>query len=182
MRSDKCRSGFTLLAVVALASAAFLGIACGDDDGDGGATPTAQATRTQPASTPTEAADETPTAGATEPADGEGATIQIAEDPELGQILVDADGFTLYTFGNDTAGSGTSACVDGCAQAWPPLTVDGEPAAGEGVTGELDTIERNDGTTQVTYDGFPLYRYAGDAAPGDTNGHNVGQIWFVAKP
>jgi predicted lipoprotein with Yx(FWY)xxD motif len=107
--------------------------------------------------------------------------VSTTEDATLGAILVDARGFTLYTFANDTPGSGASACSGACATNWPPLTA-GEPTAGDGVTGELATIERDDGTTQVTYDGAPLYFFAGDNAPGDTNGHEVGNIWFAATP
>jgi predicted lipoprotein with Yx(FWY)xxD motif len=176
-------------AIAALALTAFVAAACGDDDddGDGG---TATAVRTQAAASPTSraatsaAGSPTAVSGDATPgaADGAGATIATAEDATLGTILVDADGFTLYTFSNDTAGSGASACSGGCATNWPPLTADGEPSAASGINGELATIDRADGTTQVTYNGMPLYRFANDAAPGDTNGHEVGGVWFVAMP
>jgi len=89
---------------------------------------------------------------------------------------------SLYVFKNDTAGSGTSACNNGCALNWPPLTVPASatPTAGAGVDG-LGTITRDDGTTQVTYDGLPLYRYAADRAPGDENGKSVPN-WALAVP
>jgi predicted lipoprotein with Yx(FWY)xxD motif len=163
---------------------AAFGAACGDDDDDGddngGTTPAAQT----PATSATEPADEPtePAAEETQPAAGGGETLSTAEDPDLGTFLVGPDGLTLYTFTNDTAGSGESTCYDNCAAAWPPLTSDGEPTAGDGIEGELGTIERTDGTTQVTYNGMPLYYFASDAAPGDTNGHEVGGVWFVAEP
>ena len=70
-----------------------------------------------------------------------------------------------------------------CATNWPPATVDGtSPRAAEGVTAELGTLERDDGSLQLTLDGWPLYRYAGDAAAGDTTGEGVGGVWFVARP
>lgn len=178
-----------VLAIAVMATGAVFSAACGgddDSDSDGGTTVTART----PAGSATEAGDATEPAGeatepageSTAPASGGGDTIGTAENTELGTILVDAEGMTLYTFTNDTANSGESACVDACAQAWPPLTVEGEPTAGDGIDGELATIERTDGTTQVTYKGLPLYFFASDATPGDTNGHEVGGIWFVAQP
>jgi predicted lipoprotein with Yx(FWY)xxD motif len=97
-------------------------------------------------------------------------------------LVVDgASGLTLYQFASDTAGSGKSACTAGCATTWPPMTVASgtTPSAGAGVSGTLGTITRDDGTTQVTYNGRPLYHYSGDSAPGDTNGNYPG--WSAAK-
>jgi predicted lipoprotein with Yx(FWY)xxD motif len=78
--------------------------------------------------------------------------------------------------------AGVSNCTEDCAEAWPPFTVatDVDLTAGTGVTGELSTIEREDGAMQVTYNGAPLYFWQDDAAPGDTNGQGVGDVWFVA--
>jgi predicted lipoprotein with Yx(FWY)xxD motif len=97
-------------------------------------------------------------------------------------ILVDGSaGMTLYEFASDTANSGKSACTAGCATTWPPLTVASgtSPSAGAGAGGKLGAITRDDGTTQVTYNGLPLYHYSGDSAPGDTNGNYPG--WSPAK-
>lgn len=185
-------SWLACIAIAAIVLAGVFAAACGgDDDGDdengtGDITPIAQSSPTEGAEEPTEEADGTPTPTPTEDGEpspgGESATVRVAQDPELGAILVDSRGFTLYTFGNDTPGSGTSICVDGCAQAWPPLSADGEPTGGDGVDGDLATIQREDGTVQVTYNGAPLYRYVSDTAPGQTNGHMQGNIWFVATP
>lgn len=90
---------------------------------------------------------------------------------------------TVYTFSNDKANSGTSACTGGCLTKWPALTVSAgtKPTAGSGVTGMLGTFTRTDnGTLQVTYNGLPLYFYSGDKAPGDTNGNYPG--WNPVKP
>jgi len=76
-------------------------------------------------------------------------------------VLTNAQGYTLYWFAPDTPTR--SACDGTCAVYWPPLT--GRPVAGAGVTGRLGTIRRSDGTTQVAYDGHPLYTYVGDSAP-----------------
>jgi predicted lipoprotein with Yx(FWY)xxD motif len=88
----------------------------------------------------------------------------------------------LYTFDNDSPDQ--SACTGNCANTWPPLVVDASqtPNGGPGVDGELDVIERGDGSMQATYDGAPLYYYAGDGAPDDTNGDGVGGVWHLARP
>lgn len=98
---------------------------------------------------------------------------------DLGEILVGPDGRTLYMFDPDAQGEST--CYDECATSWPPLTLDdGEPTAGDGVDATLlGTTERTDGTTQVTYDGWPLYYWAQDAAPGDATGQAVNEVWWV---
>jgi len=84
-------------------------------------------------------------------------------------VLANDQGFTLYWFAPDTPAR--SACVGACAGYWPPLT--GTPSAGPGVTGNLGTIKRPDGNTQVTYNGHPLYTYVGDTAPGQAFGNNL---------
>lgn len=114
---------------------------------------------------------------------GSKSKMTVAQHPELGAILVDGDGFTLYLFTQDE--SNVSNCTGGCAQTWPPL----QPSlvqlelAGEGVTRDLvGTITREGGIRQVTYNGRPLYNFSGDRSPGDTNGQNVGGVWFVVSP
>jgi predicted lipoprotein with Yx(FWY)xxD motif len=110
------------------------------------------------------------------------AVVGVAESADVGEHLVDAEGRTLYIFLNDSPG--TSACSDDCAASWPPASVDEgqDPAGGDGVTGEISTLERDDGTLQLTIEGWPLYLYAADTAPGDTTGEGVGGVWFVARP
>jgi predicted lipoprotein with Yx(FWY)xxD motif len=98
-------------------------------------------------------------------------------------LVAGSNGMTVYTFTNDTAGSGKSACSGGCLTKWPALTVAAGAAAtaGSGVSGALGTITRtDDGTLQVTYNGLPLYFYAGDKAAGDTNGSYPN--WNLVKP
>jgi predicted lipoprotein with Yx(FWY)xxD motif len=109
-----------------------------------------------------------------------GATVAV-EDSELGQIVVDAEGRTLYVFLVD---EGTeSTCYDDCEASWPPLTVEGDPVAGEGVDGFLlGTTERTDAATQVTLDGHPLYYFAADETPDDMNGQGVSEVWYVVSP
>ena len=91
-------------------------------------------------------------------------------------VLTNAQGFTLYWFAPDTPARST--CYGTCAGYWPPVT--GTPSAGPGVTGRLGMINRSDGTTQITYNGHPLYTYVGDTAPGQAfgNGLNLnGGLW-----
>ena len=110
-------------------------------------------------------------------AQDEDMTVDTADDPELGTILTDAEGMTLYLFEEDE--EGVSNCYDECAENWPPLTADEAPMAPEGVPGEFDLIERDDGEMQVAYDGMALYYFIGDEAAGDTTGEGVGDVWFV---
>ena len=77
---------------------------------------------------------------------------------------------------------GVPTCSGGCASAWPPLVTVGDPIAVEGVDGDLlGTIDREDGSVQVAYNGWPLYRYGGDQKPGDTKGQGVGGVWFAVS-
>ena len=109
---------------------------------------------------------------------GAAATVATADVGTLGTVLVDGTGRTLYLFENDTGT--TSTCTGGCAGTWPALVTGGAPAAGAGATaGMLGTTTRDDGTTQVTYDGHPLYLYSGDSASGDANGEGIGDVWYA---
>ena len=106
------------------------------------------------------------------------AVVTTSEHPELGTILVDTSGRTMYLFTVDERN--VSNCFTGCARAWPPLLTVGDPIAGEGISaGRLGSIAREDGGTQVTYNGWPLYYFAPDVKPGDAKGQNSGEIWFV---
>ena len=101
----------------------------------------------------------------------------------LGTYLIASNGMTLYKYANDK--SGTSTCSGACATAWPPYTIGNVSALANiqaGVKGQVGTIVRADGNTQVTYNGLPLYFYKGDAASGDTTGQGVGGVWSVVKP
>lgn len=95
-----------------------------------------------------------------------------------GGFLVDAEGRALYLFTNDSPG--ISTCEDNCLVNWPPLLYEGELSAGSGINADLlDTIERDDSTTQVTYNGWPLYYYIGDSEAGATAGQGVGDVWYL---
>jgi predicted lipoprotein with Yx(FWY)xxD motif len=109
-----------------------------------------------------------------------GASVALASS-QLGKILVDGAGRTLYLFQADKGMAST--CNGACAGAWPPLTTAGKPIAGSGVSAsKLGTTKRSDGTTEVTYNGHPLYTYFGDSAPGQTTGQGstaFGAEWNV---
>ena len=116
-----------------------------------------------------------------EPA-GEATPVSLGEASGVGKVLVDSEGMTLYYFEKDQKGSGKSKCEGECAEAWPPLTTEGEPEAMQGVkTAMLGTIEREDGSTQVTYAGWPLYTFVEDKMPGEDNGTDskaFGASWY----
>ncbi|NLU70741.1 hypothetical protein [Streptomyces sp. HNM0574] len=109
------------------------------------------------------------------------AEVSLREAGELGKVLTDGEGHTLYLFEADT--SAKSTCDGDCAEAWPPLTTSGKPEAGDGVKADLlSTSTREDGKKQVVYDGHPLYYFQGDGKAGDTNGQDLDQFgaeWYV---
>ena len=138
------------------------------------------ATDTASVATDTATVDETATVSV--PVTGD-ATVNVSESADFGSILVDGEGMSLYLFTNDTQDSGTSTCTGECLVEWPALTAEGDPVAGEGVDATLlGTITRDDGSTQVTYNGWPLYYFHEDAAAGDTNGQGLGGVWFLVSP
>lgn len=111
------------------------------------------------------------------------AVVSLGNVSDLGMVLVDSSGMTLYDFHKDKGT--TSACYGPCAQGWPPLITEGEPQAGNGASaGKLGTTERKDGTLQVTYAGHPLYAFAGDKKPGEANGNDIsafGGEWYALQ-
>lgn len=98
--------------------------------------------------------------------DGSGPTLQVRSHAEHGDVLVGADEQTVYAFDRDTRGTAASSCHDGCAETWPLLTVDGEPTTAAEVTADVTTFDREGGGVQIAADGWPLYHFAGDDAPG----------------
>jgi predicted lipoprotein with Yx(FWY)xxD motif len=92
--------------------------------------------------------------------------------------LTNPAGMTLYVFDKDVAGSGKSICNGDCAVKWPPLTA----AAGAKASGDYGVIARDDGASQWSYKGKPLYLWFKDKNPGDMTGDGVNNVWYVAKP
>jgi len=141
--------------------------ACGGDNEDSATTTVAAETTAAPV--------ETTAPPTTDIVSGE--VVDVAGS-DLGEVLVDGDGMTLYLFEPDAQGAST--CYDACESNWPPLV--GAVSAGDGVDGSLlGTVGRDDGSEQVTYDGWPLYYFAGDAAAGDVNGQGLNDVWYVVS-
>lgn len=122
--------------------------------------------------------------GTTASAPGGVGVVKAAKVGDLGTIVVDSEGLTLYDFHKDKGGR--SSCYGACAAAWPPLLTEGEPKAEAGaMASQLGTTKRNDGTVQVTYAGWPLYTYVGDKGPGEANGNDFSQFgaqWYALLP
>jgi predicted lipoprotein with Yx(FWY)xxD motif len=145
-----------------LAAAALVLSACGSSGSStaSGSTPAAAAGSNSPASA----------------AAASGTAVQAATVGGT-KVLTNAKGYVLYWFAPDT--STTSKCTGSCATYWPPVA--GPATAGSGVTGTLGTITRSDGSKEVSYDGHPLYTYAGDTAPGQAKGNGLnasGGLWY----
>ena len=111
------------------------------------------------------------------------ATVSVRKTG-LGKVLVDSSGRTLYLFKLDTGTQ--SQCTGACAANWPPLPATGKPVAGTGAKASLiGSTTRADGTSQVTYNGHPVYMFLGDQKAGQTNGEGVnafGASWFAVSP
>jgi predicted lipoprotein with Yx(FWY)xxD motif len=106
-------------------------------------------------------------------------TVDIAYKPTIGFYLTNGTGYTLYIFTHDTPGNGTSTCTGACLQIWPAFYSSAlKLAPGLNAT-SFTVITRPDGAKQLAYNGWPLYYYAPDKAPGDTNGQGFKNIWFA---
>ncbi|MDE1870822.1 MAG: hypothetical protein KGI06_01115 [Candidatus Micrarchaeota archaeon] len=108
-------------------------------------------------------------------------SVRIMSSASAGNYLANGSGFTLYYYKRDTQGSGTSACTGGCTSAWhpfytSPLTL--QPGLG---ASNFSTITRSDGTKQLAYDGWPLYHFTGDTAPGELNGEGYSGVWYAVQ-
>ena len=106
--------------------------------------------------------------------------IQLASNAQFGNIITDSNGRSLYFFSND-AGD-TSTCYGACATAWPAFYSKDLTLSSGLKSSDFATINRNDGTKQTTFKGWPLYYFSKDSKAGDVNGDPVAKIWFVAKP
>lgn len=169
----------TFLAIAALAMAALLAVAgcgggndngySGSESGEGGGSTSGRAYG---------GGGETSKSSET----GAAAAVSLGSAAGAGKVLVDSNGMTLYYFEKDKKGNGKSTCYGACAEAWPPATTSGEAkATGGAAASMLGTLERSDGTTQVTYAGWPLYTFVGDKKPGEDNGtdsHAFGASWY----
>ncbi len=161
------------LLLLTFAIAGLVAAGCGSDAGSG------KSGAGEGAASQTSATPETETTGADRQAETKGTTVKLA-DSQFGNIVFDGDGQAIYLF--DKEKSDKSECYDKCAEEWPPVLTDGEPQADNGTDQDLlGTIKRDDGKSQVTYNGHPLYYYAHED-PGQVLCHNVtgfGGLWLV---
>jgi len=178
------RSTVGLLVMAALLAAS----GCGGDESSGSAgQPSRHVTPSGDANRAAKDQAERDRAMATDDEDAattrrKGTTVRIRNSP-FGKMLFNSRRQAIYIFQND--GKGKTVCYGECAEAWPPVLTRGKPVAGKGVEADLlGTIERRDGTLQVTYADQPLYYYANEG-PGEVLCHNVnlnGGLWWVVGP
>ncbi len=160
---------FTVAGAVGAVSLTLLAAACGSSSSTSAS---GLSTSVPATSAPAESA----------PASAAAVVMLKTDRTSLGTVLTDAQGFTVYWFAKDTAT--TSACSGACAAAWPPVLGLPQAASGVKLTGKLGEIRRSGGAMQATYEGHPLYLYAGDTQPGQVNGNAVdgfGALWYAIK-
>ena len=107
--------------------------------------------------------------------------LKVIRTSAAGTVLASRRGLTLYYYSEDKPGSGKSVCTGSCASAWPPLAAPVKAPAGVRLPGPLGVITRPGGLRQVTINGYPIYLYAGDKAPGQAAGNGIGGAWHVIK-
>jgi predicted lipoprotein with Yx(FWY)xxD motif len=162
-----------LVIVGGLVAAAVTLAACGSGAGDPYASASSPAATPAPTAAPVYASPQ-----------ATGITIKAASS-KLGEILVGPSGRTIYLFLADS-GSTSNCNTAGCVQNWPPVLTKGAPQAGSGVSASLlGTTTRQDGTTEVTYAGHPLYYFIADRQAGQVSGQGIdafGAPWYVVSP
>jgi predicted lipoprotein with Yx(FWY)xxD motif len=165
-----------LVLVGGLAAAAIFAAACGGTSAGGGL-------YGSPASAPS-ASPAAPPVTQPSPTVATGTTVGVGST-RLGEVLVDGSGRTLYLFVADK-GTQSTCNSSACVQYWPPVLTTGAPQAGAGINGTLlGTTARQDGTTEITYAGHPLYYFISDKKAGDVSGQGVnafGGPWYVVSP
>lgn len=127
-------------------------------------------------------AEDEPATSSDTPSAGEFA-LSTADVDDLGTVVVDGSGRTVYVFDKDTADPPKSNCEGDCAAMWPPVEAGSGTPELDGVDASLvGTVERSDGSQQLTLNGWPLYLFAKDTQAGDAKGQAVGDVWWVVGP
>ncbi|MDJ0768124.1 MAG: hypothetical protein QNJ12_04990 [Ilumatobacter sp.] len=166
-----------VVTLAGLTAAAVALSACGDDPAPISA-PVEAAETTTTVAAPAPAATAAPVEPAAPAAEAPRDAVVKISQTELGDVLADADGQTLYAFTNDV--DAVSTCYGTCAEAWPPIIVDPDFIVSPGLdSGIFATTVREDGNHQLVAGKFPLYLFAADAKPGDITGHGSGDVWFA---
>lgn len=164
--------------ILAAAGVAAISLAagCGSSSQKSSSSPTTTAP-------PSSSAPAYPTAPSTTTPAPTGGTALKFGTPKFPTAMTDSTGKAIYLFEADKSSSST--CEGACATAWPPVPAAGTPSITGGDMAKLGTTTRADGTKQLTYNGHPLYYFAGDAKPGDTNGQGskaFGAEWYLLGP
>jgi predicted lipoprotein with Yx(FWY)xxD motif len=167
---------FALLALLAVVVAG-----CGSGGSSSTSTSESESSAKESASSESSAGSENKSASS-ESSGGPAAVMSLGHT-NVGMVLVDSNGMTVYDFHKDKGT--TSSCYGACEQAWPPVTTEGEPTVGNGASAsKLGTTKRKDGTMQVTYAGHPLYTFVEDKKPGEAHGNDTsafGAQWYALK-
>ncbi|MEU5432571.1 SCO0930 family lipoprotein [Streptomyces sp. NPDC020719] len=170
------------LAVTAAAVLALTATACGQDKGSA-------APKGQPVGNAAQAGSDTGYGygdsgygSADKTAAKSAGQLAVWDSKELGKVVTDSAGFTLYRFDKDTASPPKSNCDGDCAKAWPAVPAGSVTAAPGTESGLIGQVTRSDGTKQLTIAGWPMYRYTKDTKPGDANGQGVGGTWYASAP
>ena len=172
------RKIFTTVGAIGLSLAAA---ACGSSSSTSASSTSTSAPAAQTSAPAAQTSTPAAAASAAAPSAAPAAVLKM-DQTSLGSVLTNAQGFTVYWFAKDTATN--SACAGACAAAWPPVIGMPQAASGFKLTGKLGEIMRADGSMQATYDGHPLYLFAGDSKPGQVNGNAVngfGALWYAIK-
>ena len=172
------RKIFTIVGAIGLSLAAA---ACGSSSSTSASSTSTSAPATQASAPAVQASAPAAAASSAAPSAAPAAMLKI-DQTSLGSVLTNAQGLTVYWFAKDTATN--SACSGACAAAWPPVIGMPQAASGFKLTGKLGEIKRADGSMQATYDGHPLYLFAGDSKPGQVNGNAIdgfGALWYAIK-
>ncbi|QDY80256.1 SCO0930 family lipoprotein [Streptomyces qinzhouensis] len=158
--------------------------ACGQEDKGGGSTDGGQPVGAAKPARPDGGYGDYGSGGGTErgTAAKPAGRLAVRDIPELGKVLTDSAGFTLYRFDRDTASPPRSRCEGDCAKAWPVVAAEGATAPSGAGPGLLGSVARADGGSQLTVAGWPVYRYAEDTRAGEAKGQGVGGTWFAAAP
>lgn len=159
-----------------------------DSGGNSGATTTTTTSTASP-DTAAPGTSASSTTAATTGHGGSSSTTQVAAgvivvktdtDSQLGEVLVDGKGVTLYVYNKD--GHDSSTCTGACAKSWIPLTGTSIQAGGGLSEADFTLIDRGDGTRQASFKGHPLYHFASDTKPGQSNGQGVNRTWYAIGP
>ncbi|WP_030157559.1 SCO0930 family lipoprotein [Streptomyces sp. NRRL S-244] len=173
------KRGTTLAAVAVVV--ALTATACGGDDTAGDAKPAGAASQAPASGAGDYGSDYG--AGTAAGADAKGAgQLAVAQNEQIGALLTDSAGFTLYRFDKDTAKPPKSNCDGDCAKAWPAVPAGDATAAAGMDAALLGEVVRTDGSKQLTVAGWPVYRFGKDTKAGETNGQGVGGTWFAFAP